>query len=169
MSKQLYLLRHAKSAWDDPSLDDCDRVLNERGRRDAPAMGAALGESMQPMSVRVSPAQRAQLTLAGLQDGWPDLRQCEHPTVEALYTFASADLVAYIREQDDAEQALFLLGHNPGLTGLVNWVCDRAVIDNLPTAGFAHLSLDIDSWAELQAGCGQLTRHLFPRDLSFHG
>ena len=165
MSKELYLLRHAKSDWDDPSLDDRDRVLNERGRRNAPAMGAALGESMQPMSVRVSPAQRAQLTLAGLQDGWPDLRQCEHQVVEALYTFASGDLVDYIREQDDAEPALFLLGHNPGLTGLVNWVCGETVIANLPTAGFAHLSLDIDSWPELQAGCGRMARSLYPRDL----
>ena len=60
--KKLYLLRHAKSSWDDPYLSDGERPLNGRGRRDAPRMGAALGSRLVPMTVHVSPAVRAQST-----------------------------------------------------------------------------------------------------------
>ena len=66
--KTLHLLRHAKSAWDQPGLSDRDRGLNKRGRRDAPRMGAALANLVGPHSIAVSPAQRAQLTLQGHDD-----------------------------------------------------------------------------------------------------
>ena len=53
--KRLYLLRHAKSSWDSPSLSDHDRELNDRGRRDAPRMGAALAGKLEPQRVHLSP------------------------------------------------------------------------------------------------------------------
>ena len=71
--KTLHLLRHAKSAWDQPGLADRQRGLNKRGKRDAPRMGAALAAMIPPQSVAVSPAKRAQLTLDGLCAGWPAL------------------------------------------------------------------------------------------------
>ena len=64
--KNLYLLRHAKSSWDDPSLSDGERPLNGRGRRDAPRMGEALGARLVPMTFYVSPAERAQQTFSAL-------------------------------------------------------------------------------------------------------
>ena len=70
MSKTLHLLRHAKSAWDDPGIGDRERGLNKRGRRNAPQMGAVLADRLEPKVIHVSPARRAQLTLGGLQDGW---------------------------------------------------------------------------------------------------
>jgi phosphohistidine phosphatase len=165
VSKELYLLRHAKSRWNDASAGDRQRGLNKRGRRDAPRMGRALAGLMEPQAVRVSPARRAQLTLGGLQDGWPELQACEHLTEEALYTFSADDLVAFICGQDDISDSLFLIGHNPGLTDLVNLVCGVTVLANLPTAGFAHLSLAISSWSQLDHGCGRLHTKLLPREL----
>ena len=97
MSKELILLRHAKSAWDDPSAADRERGLNNRGRRNAPAMGRALSQMLAPRAVYASPARRAQLTLGGLQDGWPGLKDQPHVTEEALYTFAMEDLVAWLK------------------------------------------------------------------------
>ena len=169
MSKDLYLLRHAKSSWADASVSDRERGLNNRGRRNAPRMGKALAALMEPQVAHVSPARRAQLTLGGLQDGWPELQACEHQTEEALYTFSADDLVAFIRARDDADDSLFLIGHNPGLTDLVNWICDVTVLANLPTAGFAHLSLAIPSWSQLDRGCGRLHTRLAPKELDNAG
>jgi phosphohistidine phosphatase len=165
MAKQLLLLRHAKSSWNDPSLADRDRGLNNRGRRDAPRMGRALAPMLQPHSIYVSPARRAQLTLGGLQDGWPELQQLTHVTDEALYTFSADDLVSWLRGQDDSSESLFLIGHNPAFTDLANWICGEHVLDNLPTAGFVRLSLDLDRWSALCKGCGSLQDSLFPREL----
>lgn len=165
MSKDLYLLRHAKSAWDDPGVGDRERPLNKRGRRDAPRMGRELGARMPVMAAHVSPARRAQMTLGGLQDGWPELQGCKHQTQQSLYTFSATDLVNYIESQDDALDSLFLIGHNPALTDLVNWVCGEAVLANLPTAGFTHLSLACDRWEELDRGCGRLYSRLFPKEI----
>jgi phosphohistidine phosphatase len=163
--KTLYLLRHAKSAWDQPGLSDRQRPLNKRGRRDAPRMGAALAGLLAPMPVSVSPARRARLTLEGLCDGWPELAEEKHQVEEDLYTFSVDDLVAWIRERDDEPDCLFMLGHNPACTDLVNWLTGAAALDNLPTAGFAQLHLDIDGWDQLQVGCATLARTLFPREL----
>ncbi len=165
MSKTLYLLRHAKSSWNDAAISDRERGLNNRGRRNAPRMGRALADYMPPMMMRVSPARRAQLTLGGLQDGWPELGDFQHRTEEALYTFSAADLVQYLLQQDSGETSLFLLGHNPAMTDLVNWICGETVLANLPTAGFVHLELAVKDWAELDAGRGRLYTRILPREL----
>ena len=164
--KTLHLLRHAKSAWDQPGLADRERPLNKRGQRDAPRMGAALAAQLAPMSCAVSPARRAQLTLEGLCNGWPALGECQHYTEEDLYTFSADDLVEWIAAQDEHHQALFLIGHNPALTELVNELVGEVVIDNLPTAGYAELALDIDRWSDLREGCAVLQYSLFPKQLA---
>ena len=143
MSKRLLLLRHAKSSWDNPGTADRDRGLNKRGKRNAPQMGRALAELLEPAVIHVSPAMRAQLTLGGLQDGWPALQNIDHLTEEELYTFSSSDLVDWIGACDDAFERLFLIGHNPALTDLINWLCGDLVLPNLPTAGFVELELDV--------------------------
>ncbi len=163
--KTLHLLRHAKSAWDDPGLSDRERPLNKRGKRDAPRMGAALARRLSPMSIAVSPARRARLTLDGLCSGWPALADVLHHTEEELYTFNDRDLFDWIARQDDVHPALFLIGHNPAMTDLVNLLTGTYSLDNLPTAGYAELSLGIESWADLEPGCAALDCTLFPKQL----
>ena len=116
------------------------------------------------MSIAVSPARRAQLTLAGLCEGWPELGEIEHSTVEALYTFSSNDLFEWIAEQQDTD-ALFMIGHNPGMTSMVNTLSGQFVLGNLPTAGYVELALQIDCWRDLQPGCAAVTFSLFPKQL----
>ena len=164
--KILHLLRHAKSGWDDPSLSDRDRELNARGRGDAPRMGAALSKFIEPMAITVSPARRAQLTLAGLCDGWPALAEFEHITDESLYTFSSADHLRWIAAQDEAQDAIFMISHNPGLTDLVNTLTRDFTLGNLPTAGYVQLSLDIGRWDQLTPCVAQLEHRLFPKQLA---
>jgi phosphohistidine phosphatase len=165
MSKDLYLLRHAKSSWETAHSSDRERGLNNRGQRNAPRMGRELATLMPPMIIRVSPARRAQMTLAGLQSGWPALQALEHRTEEQLYTFSVSDLIAYIRQQPATEPSLFLLGHNPALTDLINWLCGDVVLANLTTAGFVQLALAIDDWPAIADGCGELCRCILPREL----
>ena len=163
--KTLHLMRHAKSAWDEPGLADRARGLNKRGRRDAPRMGAALATELLPQAIAVSPARRAQLTLAGLCAGWPALAACDHVTEESLYTFGADELRHWITALNDEQSSVFIIGHNPALTELVNTLLGQWQLDNLPTAGYARLSLSIDRWSGLKAGCGQLDRLLIPREL----
>ena len=163
--KTLHLLRHAKSSWNHPELSDRERGLNKRGKRDAPRMGEALASRMSALEVSVSPARRAQLTLGGLCDGWPALRQLEHITDEALYTFAADDLFAWLQERDDAQSEIFVIGHNPALTDLTNAPVADEGLANLPTAGYLELVLRIDHWRDIRQGCGRIEYSLFPRQL----
>ena len=163
--KTLHLMRHAKSAWDQPGLSDRERGLNKRGRRDAPRMGAALAAALSPQSITVSPATRAQLTLEGLVDGWPTLGDIQHRTDETLYTFASDDLLDWIFQQNDGQDQLFIIGHNPALTELINLLLGRWQLDNLPTAGYVCLELAAASWIDVSAGCATLSQRLFPKEI----
>jgi phosphohistidine phosphatase len=165
--KALYLLRHAKSSWDDPSLSDRERPLNARGARDAPRMGAALSARYAPMTFYVSPAERAQATFAGVRSGWPELQVGEGITTEALYTFDYRKLLAWIEQQSDDADALALIGHNPALTELMGYFAGWASLDHLPTAGWAELAIAIERWSDIcQAqGRGELVTYLLPRTL----
>ena len=164
--KTLHLLRHAKSGWGDHNLSDRERPLNDRGQRDAPRMGAALADIMEPMAVSVSPARRAQMTLEGVCAGWPVLAGENHSTEEALYTFSRHELTDWLSAQGEAPPALFLLCHNPALTELVNTLTRRSALDNLPTAGYVQLSLDIDHWDQLLHCEAVLDHYLFPKQLT---
>lgn len=163
--KTLHLLRHAKSAWDEPGLADHQRGLNRRGRRDAPRMGEALTQRMAPLPVTASTARRAQLTLEGLCEGWPALAGMPHRSDETLYTFVAEELLAWLQEQPAEPAELFIIGHNPALTDLANALDKSARLANLPTAGYLQLALRIDRWRDIRQGCGRIVYRLFPRQL----
>ena len=166
--KNLYLLRHAKSSWDDPSLNDAERPLNGRGRRDAPRMGAALGARLSPMAFHVSPAERAQQTFAAVQQSWTGLEVQHGITAPTLYTFNYREVLRWIAAQPDDTDSLALVGHNPAFTELVNFFVGPGTLDNLPTAGWAELSIPIDEWSQATdaKGEGELVYHLFPKSLA---
>ena len=128
-------------------------------------MGGALARRMAALPVAVSPARRAQCTLAGLCAAWPALAELPHRTEEDLYTFAAEDILAWLQQQDDAHVALFVIGHNPALTDLANGLAGEALLANLPTAGYLELNLDVDRWRGLGQGCGKFVFSLFPRNL----
>ena len=166
--KNLYLLRHAKSSWDDPSWRDGERPLNLRGRRDAPRMGGALGTRLAPMTFHVSSAERAQQTFSALQQSWAGLTAQHGITTLALYTFDYRAVLSWIAEQSDDAEYLALVGHNPAFTELVNFLVGPCTLDNLPTAGWVELSIHIDGWSQVHdaKGEGELTHHLFPESLA---
>ena len=111
--RRLFLLRHAKSAWDDPALDDFDRPLNERGRNAAAAMAAFFNrEGYRPDVVLCSPARRTRETLAAFSG----LPQPAFPP--ALY-HASAETIIRLVEDGLASGSVLVVGHNPGMHNAV--------------------------------------------------
>ena len=115
--KTIYLLRHAKSSWDDSSLPDHDRPLNGRGRSAAPRVGAHMrAEGYLPDLVLCSTATRTRLTLEGV------LSELEvEPAIEfeeELYLAAPSEMLDLVRSVPDTVESVLLVGHNPG-TGML--------------------------------------------------
>ena len=111
--KTLYLLRHAKSSWKDPGLDDLDRPLNERGRESAKTMAAYLRRArISPDVVVCSTALRAKQTLEPIANAIKPPRV----TFESrIYGVAQPELLKYLRGLPESVECALLIGHNPGL------------------------------------------------------
>lgn len=148
--KKLLLARHAKSDWGDPSARDFDRELNDRGLRDAPAMGRWLAEQgVKPRVMLTSPARRALNTAEMLAEGmgFPTGLIFHEPRIYEAHTGALQEI---IEESDDAIDSLMLVGHNPSMTQLVN-ILGGGPVDNMPTCSVAALEFDVTTWADLSS------------------
>jgi phosphohistidine phosphatase len=160
--KTLYLVRHAKSSWKYPNLDDFERPLNKRGRKSAPFMGTILNKlKVLPDLILSSPANRAAMTARIIADkiGYP-LEKIHYS--ESIYEFSANALIDVIRQLDDVVNKVMLVGHNPALTDLANYFGDKP-ISNIPTSGVFCADLDIPSWAKTSDHCGKLIFFEFPK------
>jgi phosphohistidine phosphatase len=145
--KELFLVRHAKSSWDDSTISDHDRPLNERGYRNAPEMGRKLSDRrVSPDALISSTALRARTT-AEIMAGSINYPKDRIVLDRALYHASATELQEYIGGFDDAHFSVMLFGHNPGMTSLVSHLFGLP-IDNLPTCGVVHLQFSAESWAE---------------------
>jgi phosphohistidine phosphatase len=160
----LYLLRHAKSSWDDPSLADRNRPLAPRGLRAADLMGEHLRASgIEPAVVLCSPAMRARETLSGLGMDW------EAQFEPGLYGASEGDLLARVRHLGDEVESAFLIGHNPALEELTLMLAGSGaalgkVHKKFPTCALATLAFDGD-WSSLRPHAARLTSFVRPKDL----
>lgn len=160
--KTLYLVRHAKSSWKYPNLEDFERPLNKRGRKSALFMGAILNQlEVAPDLIISSPANRAAMTARIIADimNYP-LDKIRYS--DTLYLSSENVLFHLLDNIDDAVNQAMLIGHNPELTNLANTITDRQ-ISNIPTCGVCCLDLDIPSWAEIGEHCGKLRFFEFPK------
>jgi len=161
--KLLILVRHAKSSWNNPSVDDFDRPLNDRGLRDAPDMGKRLAaKHPKPDHFASSPAVRAWATAEILADGWNFPREKLHP-LPAAYEAATATLINLLREFPRDATTAVLTAHNPGITLVLNQLAGSH-IPNIPTCGIAILRFAIGSWTEVAEGAGELVEYDFPKN-----
>lgn len=160
--KNLLLIRHAKSSWDEPVPSDRDRPLNARGKRDAPLMGALLRErGLKPDLIVCSPAVRARKTakLIGKAVGYApeDVR-----VDERVYLQGVSGLMDLVTSLADGFERIYLIGHNPDLTDLVNRLTDEDIA-NIPTCGIASVSFAVDSWGHIAPGAGRLLFFDYPK------
>ncbi|CAN0474488.1 unnamed protein product [Discosporangium mesarthrocarpum] len=160
--KTLFLLRHAKSSWDDPDLKDFERPLNKRGREDIPVMAARFRERQSQLDcVICSPALRARTTATLMAGdlGFPVEDVVSNPE---LY-FAGAGMFLKAAGQfDDECDAAMVVGHNPAITEFANAMANTE-IDNIPTCGLVEISLPINSWSDVAFGVGALVEFDFPK------
>ncbi|MCC7049085.1 MAG: histidine phosphatase family protein [Alphaproteobacteria bacterium] len=172
MSRRLYLMRHAKSSWDDDARGDRDRDLSARGRQAADRMGAyCAAERIAPALILCSTAKRTRETLARLAPHLPNARRIEFE--EGLYLAGAAELVRRLRQVEDALPSVMLLGHNPGLQELAATLCrggDEAALARLrgkyPTGALAEIALPAKHWRQVEIDTGTLVRFVTPRDLT---
>src|SRR5882762_1309950 len=163
--KKLYLVRHAKSSWADPDMDDFDRPLNDRGTNDAPRMARLLKEQkIVPDRMISSPAVRALSTCKAFAEVLK-YDPGKIVTVPKLY-HASAEtwlnVLSSLKEHKDDEDITLVFGHNPGITEFTNELLNIS-IDDIPTCGIVSATLKIDSWTEIAWGCGKLDSFDYPK------
>jgi phosphohistidine phosphatase len=168
-ARTLLLLRHAKSSWDEPGLEDHARPLAPRGRRDAAALGAHLARRRPaPGLVLCSTAQRTRETLALL-----DLPRKTPVRFEPKLYLASAEtLLRRLRRLPARERSVLLIAHDPGLDQLAGLLVGggrpralRRLARGFVTGALAELRVPEAGWRALAPGSAQLERFTRPRDL----
>ncbi len=169
--RTLYVLRHAKSGWDDPTLHDHDRPLDLRGERAALVMGRYMAQRrFVPDLVLCSTAVRAQQTRALAATQWG-----AEPPVESdrdLYLTGERMLLKRLAQVPDEVRAVLLVGHNPDLHDLVVALARRGSEELLaglaarfPTAAFAAIKLPLLHWKDIAGAAGTLFCYTVPREL----
>lgn len=162
--KTLILMRHAKSSWKHPELKDHERGLNKRGKKEAPQMGTLLKDNeLVPQRILTSTAERSRMTAQAVVEAM-------HYTGDVSYldTLYMAEPEIYLEllslMPDDVERIL-VIGHNPGLEGLLQILSGR--VESLPTSAVAYLSLPIRSWKEVRdhEEAGELVALWTPHDV----
>ena len=156
--KRLYLLRHAKSSWDDADVADHDRPLSGRGRRAADAIGRHLrAERIEPELVLCSSSTRTRETLARIGlDGEIE---------RELYGASAGELIPRLRAVARGIESVLVIGHNPGIHELALALANGPH-DSYPTGALATIDLDIDEWRAIVAGRGRLMDFVRPRELA---
>ena len=167
----LYLLRHAKSTWENPDISDHDRPLNDRGRMAASLIGKWLRDTdpaADPASgTHAAPAVETwKLVAAELKTG-PDVT-----SDRTLYLAGSSRLLSCLHKIEPATESCLMIAHNPDLHQLALSLSDdteskglRSLQKKFPTAGLAVLSFT-GNWSELVPGRAILTDFIRPRDLA---
>ncbi len=160
---ELYLLRHAKSSWQTDVPTDHDRALNNRGRRDAPLMGKRMLERNDvPAIIHCSSSVRAtstaMLVAAEIGIAGDTIRR-----MPDAYSFDAEEVLVLIRQFDDAENSIMLVGHNPAFTVIVNQFAEQAII-NIPTCGLCKLVSEAVHWSELQPENTELLYFDYPKN-----
>jgi phosphohistidine phosphatase len=145
--KTLFLIRHAKSSWDDTALPDKDRPLSDRGRRDAPKMGKRLAKrDVKPDLILSSPARRA-LTTAEIIAKKLDYKRKNIVVEDRLYSGAVHDLLNVVQKLGDKLERVMLFGHNPELTELAHRLSSE--ITHMPTCAVAEFMFSAKSWSNI--------------------
>lgn len=171
--KTIYVLRHAKSSWQDLSLSDHERPLAPRGEKAAPLMGQVLTAFDNPPTlILTSTAKRARKTAEMVADSFRKYASPRRYAEEwevivnpAIYSASTSTLIKILKELPPKHDAVVIVGHNPVMEEFVSSLCFN--VDHgglfLPTATLAQVVAEIDQWDQLQKGVGILQALIFPR------
>ena len=166
MPVRLILIRHAKSAWDDPLANDHARVLNDRGRRSATAIGQWLAtKGYLPGECLCSDASRTRETWDLIAAELPAPAPVQH--MPELYHAGSQRLLSTLRNA--SADTVALVAHNPGIgdfaSGLLQRRSSHPRYADYPTGATAVIDFDLQGWEVIAPRSGSLTDFVVPRDL----
>ncbi len=169
--KKLILLRHGKSSWEDPALDDHDRPLNRRGKAAVPTIGAWLqNRHHDPDTVLCSSSKR---TVETAERVGTEMSAMPQPVIEPELYHASPDMMLdRLRQLPETCSTVMMIGHQPGIgsltrrlsNGLENRRCRRA-FEHFPTAAAAVLEIDLQDWSGLTYTMASFIDFAKPREL----
>jgi phosphohistidine phosphatase len=169
----LSLLRHAKSSWANPELDDHERPLAKRGVKAVPTLAKFMRqEKLRPSLALCSDAMRTRATLALLlaETGPPTPRIVYEPT---LYLASPDAMLAALAHSAENEAHVLIVGHNPGLHALALELVgegERKMLSHLaqefPTGALAVLTFEADTWNGIKPASGHLQHYTTPRRLA---
>jgi phosphohistidine phosphatase len=163
--KFLLLIRHAKSDWGDPGLDDMDRPLNERGKRDAPAMAHRLLDKKIKIDAFIaSPAKRAAKTAKIIAEEMK-FKKDKIIYKPELYLAGPEVFYTVIENTDDEDDCIAVFSHNEGITHFANMLTD-AKVDNIPTCGVFALKIKTDNWKSFRMAEKEFWFFDYPKNAS---
>lgn len=158
--KKLYIMRHAKSSWKDSTLDDFDRPLNKRGKKDAPLMGSILRKrGVSPDVIISSPASRAKTTAEIVAKEINFTKSIVYD--ENIYEASVKNLYHILRVISDKKSSVMLFGHNPALNMLVEELVDFN--ENIPTCGVVEIEFDCKRWSDISYDNSKLISFDYPK------
>jgi phosphohistidine phosphatase len=171
LAKQLFVLRHAKSSWDDPGLEDHERPLAPRGHRAVKALAEHFRASeIEPALILCSSSRRTRETLDGIGLTGETLIEDE------LYSATPGQVLDRLREIPDGVESAIVIGHNPAMQVLVLRLASAATREldgsefgevqrKFPTGALATLAFE-RTWSELAPGDAALTSFVRPKQLT---
>jgi phosphohistidine phosphatase len=167
--KGLWLLRHAKSSWDDPSLPDANRPLAPRGRRAAELLAAHLAAAeVRPTVVLCSSSLRTRETLAAILSALGDALEIR--IERALYGAGAAELLERLRQVPNRASSVMLIAHNPGIQDLAVGLASSgqalaSLREKFPTGALATMDVEAERWRDVDNGIATATTLVTPRSL----
>lgn len=160
--KKLILIRHAKSSWEEGNLNDFDRSLNNRGTNDAPKMGHRLFmQKIIPDLMVSSNANRAISTAQLIAD---EVEYSKEQIVkeESIYQASKEQLTQLIEKLPSTAACVFLIGHNPTISSLVEELTSESY-GTLPTTGIVGIEFSVDQWIAISKGSGSVFYNDYPK------
>ena len=163
--RKLYVVRHSKSSWKDLSIDDFDRPLNKRGKNDSKFIGKLLNRmGVKSDLIISSPAKRALKTAVNISKELD--YEVDNLNFEInLYEASLENLLKVINSIDDKNKIVIIIGHNPSLNMLVNFLQSQKDIPNIVTSGVVGLSFDT-KWKKIKQNSAKLISYEYPKKYS---
>ena len=160
--RRLLLIRHAKSSWKFPDLDDHERPLNGRGERDSISMARHLADKDEMLDVIYSSSAIRALEYAERISEFTNISLVPELS---FYTFDVDELIEILRHLPDSAERVAIVAHNPAITQAVNRLTGSE-INNVPTAGIAAIDCNIDTWTDIRQGVCELAYFEYPKMLT---
>lgn len=160
--KRIIVVRHAKSSWKDHSLQDIERPLNGRGKRDAPKMAKLLFDlGIEPQAFLISPARRTRDTSKQFISQYKHLNP-ELIIDNGLYHGVPSNYLEALYGLNNSMNCVIMFGHNPGITDIANR-CEGPNIDNVPTCGILVIDMNIEDWIDSDWDKSNLKNFYYPK------